>query len=298
LKTAVDGVLGPDTLSELKLFQSSRGLEVSELCDAATWAALVEAGYELGDRLLYLTHPMTRGDDVSQLQQRLGGLGFDAGRIDGIFGPDTEGALREFQRNSGLTVDGVSGPATLHHLKRLGNRIDRPSAVAGVRERERLRSAPRNLHQRKVIVAHGGGVDAIAHALARSLGEAGAEVVVVQHHDPSAIARQANEFASELLIHLEVGEAPTWCAYYRSGDFESTGGRRLAEIMTPTLIGVGLTGAPARGMRLPTLRESRMPAVMVHIGPTSEAVTNATAITTACTEAIGAWIKAPLDPEP
>jgi N-acetylmuramoyl-L-alanine amidase len=297
LETLIDGVFGSHTTAALTSFQSGRGLKVTGACDSATWAALVEAGFELGDRLLYLTHPMTRGDDVAQLQQRLGGLGFDAGRIDGIFGPDTEGALREFQRNSGLTVDGVSGPATLHHLNRLGNRIDRPAAVAGVRERERLRSAPRNLHQRKVVVAHGGGIDAIAHALARSLGEAGAEVVVIQHRDPSEIARQANEFASELLIDLEVGDAPTWCAYYRSGDFESTGGRRLAEIMTPTLIGVGLAGAPARGMRLPTLRESRMPAVLVHIGPTSEAVTNASAITTACTEAIAAWIKDPLDPE-
>jgi N-acetylmuramoyl-L-alanine amidase len=298
LRTPVDGLFGPDTTDALNSFQSSRGLMATGSCDSGTWAALVESGFTLGDRLLYLTRPMTRGDDVSQLQQRLGGLGFDAGRIDGIFGRDTDGALREFQRNSGLTVDGVSGPATLHHLNRLGPRIDRPAAVAGVRERERLRSAPRNLHQRKVMVSHGGGVDAIAHALARSLGEAGAEVVVIQHRDPSAIARQANEFASELLIDLEVGDAPTWCAYYRSGDFESTGGRRLAEIMMPTLIGCGLTGSPARGMRLPTLRESRMPAVMVHIGPTSEAVTNAAAITTACATAIEAWIRDPLDPEP
>lgn len=295
--TVIDGVFGSHTTEVLKLFQEGRGLKVSGSCDNATWAALIEAGFTLGDRLLYLTRPMTRGDDIAQLQRLLGGLGFDAGRIDGIFGPDTDMALREFQRNSGLTIDGVSGPATLNTLSRLGNRIERPSAVAGVRERERLRSAPRNLHRRKVVVAHGGGVDAIAHALARSLGEAGADVVVVQHRDPSAIARQANEFGSELLIHLEVGEAPTWCAYYRSGDFESAGGRRLAEIMTPIMIGVGLTGAPAQGMRLPSLRESRMPAVMVHIGPTSEAVTNATAITTACTEAIAAWIKAPLDPE-
>lgn len=297
LHTDADGVFGPHTREVLNSFQHSRGLMVSDVCDTSTWAALVEAGFALGDRLLYLTRPMTRGDDVAQLQQHLGGLGFDAGRIDGIFGPDTDRALREFQRNSGLTIDGLGGPATLHHLSRLGNRIDRPAAVAGVRERERLRSAPRNLHQRRVVVAHGGGVDAIAHALARSLGEAGAEVVVIQHHDPSAVARQANEFRSELLIDLEVGDAPTWCAYYRSGDFESTGGRRLAEIMTPVLIGVGLAGAPAQGMRLPTLRESRMPAVMIHIGPTSEAVTNAAAITAACTEAIVAWIRDPLDPE-
>ena len=39
--------------------------------------------------------------------------GFDAGRIDGIFGPDTDRALRSFQRNAGFGVDGIGGPQTL-----------------------------------------------------------------------------------------------------------------------------------------------------------------------------------------
>ena len=44
---------------------------------------------------------MLRGDDVAELQQDLGALGFDAGRVDGIFGPRTKDALEQFQRNIG-----------------------------------------------------------------------------------------------------------------------------------------------------------------------------------------------------
>ena len=78
---------GEATEAALQRFQASRGLEPAGVCDRDTWLALVEAGYSVGDRLLYLTSPMLRGDDVAELQLRLGALGFDAGRVDGIFGP-------------------------------------------------------------------------------------------------------------------------------------------------------------------------------------------------------------------
>ena len=87
-----------------------------------TWAALIEADFRLGDRMLYLRSPMTRGDDITDLQQRLGSLGFDAGYVDGIFGPDTESAVRNFQANQGLTPDGVVGPDTVMALGRLAGR--------------------------------------------------------------------------------------------------------------------------------------------------------------------------------
>ena len=48
---------------------------------------------------------MLRGDDVAELQQRLGALGFDAGRVDGIFGAETATALEALQRNAGLPTD-------------------------------------------------------------------------------------------------------------------------------------------------------------------------------------------------
>ena len=60
------------------------------------------------------------GDDVYALQRRLLDLGFNVGRVDGYFGPETEGGVREFQRNFGIPPDGTCGPSTLKALTRLG----------------------------------------------------------------------------------------------------------------------------------------------------------------------------------
>lgn len=65
-----------------------------------------------------------RGMAVLKLQQLLGSLGFDPGRLDGIFGSNTETAVRAFQEQNGLDVDGIVGPKTRAKLEELlhGNR--------------------------------------------------------------------------------------------------------------------------------------------------------------------------------
>ncbi len=50
-----------------------------------------------------------RGDDVRLLQESLSRVGYSPGQADGIFGDRTEAAVRAFQRDQGLTVDGVVG---------------------------------------------------------------------------------------------------------------------------------------------------------------------------------------------
>ena len=52
------------------------------------------------------------GDDVIELQARLQYLGFYNGKIDGVFGWQTYWALRNFQYEFGLKVDGLAGPKT------------------------------------------------------------------------------------------------------------------------------------------------------------------------------------------
>ena len=70
--------------------RSRRNLRVDGLVGPDTWGQLVEAGYRLGDRTLYLHAPFFRGDDVRALQRKLNALGFDAGRQDGMFGQATD----------------------------------------------------------------------------------------------------------------------------------------------------------------------------------------------------------------
>ena len=49
------------------------------------------------------------GDEVTKMQTRLSELGYYNSTIDGIFGPITEEAFKEFQKNAGLFVDGIAG---------------------------------------------------------------------------------------------------------------------------------------------------------------------------------------------
>ena len=58
----------------------------------------------------------SRGSAVIDLQRRLATAGFSAGTADGIFGSNTDAAVRSFQRARGLGADGVVGPQTWSEL--------------------------------------------------------------------------------------------------------------------------------------------------------------------------------------
>ena len=70
--------------------------------------APVDAGYELGDRML---KKGCVGPDVQELQKALAGLGYDGGTYgaDGDFGSATERAVKAFQTAEGLEADGKFG---------------------------------------------------------------------------------------------------------------------------------------------------------------------------------------------
>ena len=69
------------------------------------------------DRILRLTNPMMKGDDVLKLQQILSKKNYPLGAPDGIFGRLTETAVRKFQLDNLIESDGRVGPQTWNHLK-------------------------------------------------------------------------------------------------------------------------------------------------------------------------------------
>ncbi len=58
----------------------------------------------------------SRGEEVRQIQRKLTSLGYFSSAIDGIYGTRTQTAVRNFQRDRGLAVDGIAGPKTLSAL--------------------------------------------------------------------------------------------------------------------------------------------------------------------------------------
>lgn len=69
-----------------------------------------------GESVYALSKYGSTGSEVKTLQQKLKDLGFYYGNVDGIFGTQTQTAVRNFQRSVGITVDGIAGPTTLLYL--------------------------------------------------------------------------------------------------------------------------------------------------------------------------------------
>ncbi|MEC9466977.1 MAG: peptidoglycan-binding domain-containing protein [Actinomycetota bacterium] len=305
-------VFGADTIRALLAFQAERGLDQHGLVDEGTHAALVEAGLRLGDRNLYLHSPMFRGDDVADLQLRLGSLGFDAGRIDGIFGPDTNAAVLDFQRNVGLATDGIAGPDTVRGLRHLLGRAVGRRPVAQVRELDRLRRRSTELHDQRIAIGHFGGAATLTTAVGRMLRAAGARVLELDHPDENTQAATANEFEAGLYLGFKI-ENHSYCCitYFATEGFHSEGGLRLAhrcantldEILGPdrpddTRTDAGTTKTPTQaalteGRRTTVLRRTRMPAVLCTLAPPAAIVMATAEIADALVGAIADWTADP-----
>jgi len=80
----------------------------------------------------------TKGEAVEKLQQRLVDLGYLSETPDGLFGKSTKAAVKDFQKYSGLTIDGIAGTTTISELFS-DTAIYKPSEIA-TPEKQTLKS--------------------------------------------------------------------------------------------------------------------------------------------------------------
>ena len=191
------------TETALQQFQEARGLHASGVCDEQSWLALVEAGWKLGDRLLVLSAPQLRGDDIENLQRALNHVGFDCGRPDGILGPATIRALTDFQRNCGLNADGICGRKTVHMLDVLRRQSGSGPGVAAVREF--VNDPPTTeIYTLRIVVGQFGGLSSIGRSVARALRQQGAAVMSTDEYDAAAQAAAVSKPARIFVLRCPI----------------------------------------------------------------------------------------------
>ena len=291
-----------DAATELAVrhFQQVRGLSVDGRVGPETYRALSEARWSLGDRLLRFDpeRPM-RGDDVTNLQERLLELGYDAGRADGILGPETEAGLRAFQRDYGLTSDGTCGPATLRALRQLGRKVTggRPQLLR--QSASFVESGPHLIGRRIVVDPGHGGPDTgltagetteadlvfdLASRIEGRLAAAGATVYLTrgrsQGPEPAERTAFANDARADLFISLHMDAHSSEHArgvasyYYGTGSgASSTVGEEFASLVRREVVArTGLLDLGSHPKTWDLLRMTRMPAVRLDCGYLSHPV--------------------------
>jgi N-acetylmuramoyl-L-alanine amidase len=233
----------------LKAFQQGRGLSVNGEINSMTLQALEEARWKLGDRILqYVPQKLMHGDDVATLQSRLVEMGFNLGRVDGIFGAKTEGAIKEFQKSTGAKADGICGPATVMALVRLVKIVSGGAPTELRQSAERIVKGPALANKVIVIDPSSESVDGdlcfdIASRLEGRLVALGVTVVPTrgQHGKPSELERieKANNCGADLVISLQTDsyqneKASGVTTYYYGSDahgIHSVVGERFANLV-------------------------------------------------------------------
>jgi len=282
----------------VRAFQQRRGLLVDGIVGEATYRALKEASYRLGARTLahQFGAPMY-GDDVATLQARLQDLGFYHALVDGYFGLQTHNGLMSYQREYGLTPDGICGPETLRSLYFLGSRVTGGSLHA-IREEEHVRRSGPRLSGKRIIIDPGrGGSDRglivngpqgpiseadilwdLASRLEGRMTAIGMETFLSRpvNRGPADAERAAtaNTMGADLMIslrferHVSPSANGIACFYFGSPHGSvSTIGRNLADFIQRELVArTGLVDCRTHGRTWDLLRLTRMPSVQVDVG--------------------------------
>ena len=112
-----DGVIGRKTTGAIRQYQRDAGLPVDgqatkELLDHLKFALPKVYAGASSQRA-----PAAGSELVLEIQTELQERGYYQGRLDGLTGPGTRGAIRQFQRDAGLVVTGNVGSGVLNELR-------------------------------------------------------------------------------------------------------------------------------------------------------------------------------------
>ncbi len=291
------GVFGAATQAAIEAFQRERGLTVDGLVGPDTWRTLIEAGFVLGSRMLYRRSPMMRGDDVAELQRRLNSLGFDAGKVDGIFGPDTLRAVLDFQANRRLPEDGIVGAGMVEELRLMLFATQKTGREA-VRERQWLASLPVHLAGQRVYVDAYCRSDEEAAACWEAAVRFGLTIQNMGGHpiysrtadtrpEEPTRAERANRLGTDFVVSFaSPADGDDAVLYFQSKHSHSAAGEKLADAVAASL------GISVEGRSVPMLKDSRPPAIVICRRPMSQAVGVAVA------DALAELLAAPRDATP
>jgi N-acetylmuramoyl-L-alanine amidase len=297
---------GDDTYDEaaelaVRHFQQTRGMSVDGIVGPETYAGLVNAHWQLGDRVLaHEPGQLLTGDDVSALQTQLLELGYDLARADGVFGARTAEGLRNFQRDYGMVADGICGPHTLRALRQLGRRVTggRPQLL---REMVAVAASGPSLFGKRIVIDPGHGGDDRGTVYVGDPQDPQSEIVEADlcwdlasrfegrltalgvqtwltrgpHNARTDEERAAlaNDVGADLVISIHVDGFASPRAngiaayYYGAGESSSTIGERLADLVQREIVArTGLTNGRIHAKTWALLRLTRMPAVRVELG--------------------------------
>lgn len=284
----------------VRAFQQGRGLIVDGIVGEETDRSLSEAQFKLGDRTMGYNgagNTPTRGDDVTELQRQLSHLGFFYGHIDGEFGPPTQAAVEELQRNVGLEATGSCNGATISALARINRSISASKAFS-LRDYERLNQASAALAGRVIVLdpapdngrpttssqqeglAESHFTSDIGQRVSSILDRFGARVVFTRVEDQYRTPRERIESVHESGASLAITLHCDWLsnpvasgvsAFYwglpESNETRSPIGERVAHLLQREVVArTGMVDLGVHPRSWETLRSSKIPAVQLELG--------------------------------
>lgn len=127
-----DGIYGPGTVAATKDWQGKRGLQADGIVGPNTLAkigtparatatpaptvSVPTVSVPTGVRILKVTSPLMSGQDVKTWQGVLISSGYKNVKPDGVYGPATAMATKDWQSKRNIPADGIVGPTTLSRV--------------------------------------------------------------------------------------------------------------------------------------------------------------------------------------